>query len=75
MELHALIGGAGSKDEGHREDVCYPLLANRFTRMISMSHSFYISWGQIPFAGTRRDVSGPGVPGTSEYGRIIAIRP
>jgi hypothetical protein len=35
----------------------------------------HISWGQIPFAGTRRDVSGPGVPGTSEYGRIIAIRP
>ena len=33
----------------------------------------HISWAPVA-AGVRRDVSGPGVPGTSEYGRIIAIR-
>ncbi len=34
----------------------------------------HISWSPI-VSGARSDVSGPGVPGTSEYGRIIAIRP
>jgi SAM-dependent methyltransferase len=34
----------------------------------------HISWAPIE-AGARGDVSGPGVPGTSEYGRIIATRP
>jgi hypothetical protein len=34
----------------------------------------HISWAPI-VAGARQDVSGPGVPGTAEYGRIIAIRP
>ena len=33
----------------------------------------HISWAPI-VAGARRDVSGPGVPGSSEYGRIVAIR-
>jgi phenylacetate-CoA ligase len=33
----------------------------------------HISWSPIA-SGARSDVSGPGVPGTSEYGRIIAIR-
>jgi hypothetical protein len=33
----------------------------------------HISWSPI-VSGARSDVSGPGVPGTSEYGRIIAIR-
>jgi hypothetical protein len=33
----------------------------------------HISWAPVA-AGARRDVSGPGVPGSSEYGRIIAIR-
>jgi len=34
----------------------------------------HISWSPIA-SGARSDVGGPGVPGTSEYGRIIAIRP